>query len=68
MPVILERDDEEVWLDSETVEADMLHSFLKPFLGDSMEEWQVGAEARNPIKDYPEVIEQVKSSRQGTLF
>jgi hypothetical protein len=33
-----------------------------------MEEWEVGASARNPINDYPEVIEPVKSSRQGTLF
>jgi hypothetical protein len=33
-----------------------------------MEEWEVGASARNPINDYPEVNEPVKSSRQGTLF
>lgn len=33
-----------------------------------MEEWEVGAAARDPKNDYPEIIDYVKNSRQGTLF
>jgi len=68
MSVILEKEDEEVWLNPDIVEASQLRPLLKPFPNDKLEEWEVGAEARNPINDYPEVIEPVKSSRQGTLF
>jgi len=41
---------------------------LKPFSFDEMEEWEVGAAARDPKNDYPEIIDHVKSSRQRTLF
>jgi putative SOS response-associated peptidase YedK len=68
MPVILEKEDEDVWLNSDIDEASQLRLLLKPFPDDKLEEWEVGAKARNPINDYPEVIEPVKSSRQGTLF
>jgi len=68
MPVILEKEDEEVWLSPDINEASQLHSLLKPFPNEKMEEWQVGVAARNPINDYPEVMEPVKSSRQRTLF
>jgi putative SOS response-associated peptidase YedK len=70
MPVILERDNEDLWLNPENVEADLLLPLLKPFPADKMEEWEVGVAARNPRNDYPEVIEPVKSSRNGqrTLF
>jgi putative SOS response-associated peptidase YedK len=68
MPVILEKEDEEVWLNPDIVKADQLRPLLKPFSDDKLEEWAVGAEARNPINDYPELIEPIKSSRQRTLF
>lgn len=68
MPVILEKEDEEVWLNPDIVEASQLHNLLKPFSSREMEEWEVGAKVRNPINDSPEVIEPVKSSRQGALF
>jgi putative SOS response-associated peptidase YedK len=67
MPVILEKEDENTWLNPD-IKADKLLPLLKPFPADKMEEWEVGAEARNPINDYPEVIKPIKSSRQGTLF
>ena len=67
MPVILEKEDEDTWLNPD-IEAQQLLSLQKPFNAEKMEEWEVGAAARNPINDYPEVIEAVKSSRQGTLF
>jgi putative SOS response-associated peptidase YedK len=67
MPVILEKEDEGTWLNPDT-EVDGLLPLLKPFNDDKMEEWEVGADARDPRNDYPEVIEPHKSSRQRTLF
>lgn len=43
MPVILEKEDENVWLNPEIVEADKLRPLLKSFPNDKMEEWQVGS-------------------------
>jgi len=57
-----------MWLNLDIDDASQLRPLLKPFPNEKMEEWQVGAEARNSINDYPEVIEPVKSSRQETLF
>jgi putative SOS response-associated peptidase YedK len=68
MPVILEKEDEDVWLNSDTVEADKLRPLLKPFPDDKLEEWEVGAKARNPRNDYSEVIEPLKTSKQRSLF
>lgn len=68
MPVILEKEDEDLWLNPDIVKADQLHPLLKPFHDDKMEEWEVGAEARNPRNDYPEVIEPLKTNRQRSLF
>lgn len=68
MPVILEKEDEDLWLNPDIVKADQLHPLLKPFPDDKMEEWEVGAEARNPRNDYPEVIEPLKTNRQRSLF
>jgi putative SOS response-associated peptidase YedK len=67
MPVILEKDEEAIWLNPD-VEADQLHPLLKPFPANMMKEWEVGAAARDPKNDYPEIIEPHKSSGQRTLF
>ena len=67
MPVILEKEDEDVWLNPD-VDADQLHPLLKPFHDDKMEEWEVGADARDPRNDFPEVIKPLKTNRQRTLF
>jgi putative SOS response-associated peptidase YedK len=68
MPVILEKDDEDFWLNPDTIKADQLLPLLKPFPDDKIEEWEVGAEARNPRNDYPGVIESLKTNGQGSLF
>lgn len=68
MPVILEKEDEDIWLNPDIDETDKLRPLLKPFPDNKMEEWQVGAEARNPRNDYPEVIEPLKTNKQRTLF
>jgi putative SOS response-associated peptidase YedK len=49
-------------------EASQLRSLLKPLPDDELEEWEVGAAARNPINDYPEIIERLKTNKQRTLF
>jgi len=67
MPVILQPNDEATWLNPET-EVDQLHRLLKPFPADKMDEWEVGAAARDPKNDYPEIINPHKSSKQGHLF
>lgn len=45
-----------------------LRPSLKSFPDDKLEEWEVGAKERNPINDYPEVIEPLKTSKQRRLF
>jgi putative SOS response-associated peptidase YedK len=67
MPVILDKGDEGTWLNPDT-EADNLLPLLKPFPKDKMEEWEVGASARDPKNDYEEVIKPHKTSKQRTLF
>jgi putative SOS response-associated peptidase YedK len=68
MPVILKKEDEDVWLNSDIDEVSQLRPLLKPFPDDKLEEWEVGAKARNPRNDYPEVIEPFKTSKQQSLF
>ncbi len=68
MPVILEKEDEDIWLNPDIVEADQLRPLLKLFPDDKMEEWEVGDEARNSRNNYLEVIEPLKTNRQRSLF
>ena len=49
MPVILEKEDEDIWLNPD-VEVDQLHPLLKPFHDEKMEEWEVGAARKRPEK------------------
>lgn len=67
MPVILGKEEEDIWL-SPFTEVDQLHHLLKPFPTDEMIEWEVGAAARDPKNDYPAVIEPYKHNSQRTLF
>lgn len=56
MPVILDPEDEAMWLDADIVEPERLLPLLKQYPAEKMEEWRVGDEARNPKNDYPELI------------
>jgi putative SOS response-associated peptidase YedK len=56
MPVILEREDEETWLNPDITEVERLMPLLKSYPAEKMEEWRVGDAARNPRNDYPELI------------
>jgi putative SOS response-associated peptidase YedK len=59
MPVILQKEDEETWLNPDISEPAQLLPLLKSYPDDKMETWPVGEEARNPRNDYPELIKQV---------
>jgi putative SOS response-associated peptidase YedK len=67
MPVILDKEDEAKWLNPDS-NADELLQLLKPFNDDQIEEWEVGAAARDPKNDYPEIINPHKTSKQGHLL
>jgi putative SOS response-associated peptidase YedK len=65
MPVILEKDDEETWLNPDNTEPEQLLPLLKPYPADKIEEWLVGEAARNPRNDYPELIRPVSNAPQS---
>jgi putative SOS response-associated peptidase YedK len=56
MPVILDREVEEEWLNPDIEEPERLLRLLKQYPADKMEERQVNDAARNPKNDYPELI------------
>ena len=56
MPVILQKEDEEMWLNPDISEPAQLLPLLKSYQAEKMETWPVGEEARNPRNDYPELI------------
>jgi putative SOS response-associated peptidase YedK len=56
MPVILQKEDEETWLNPDISEPAQLQPLLQSYQPDKMETWPVGEEARNPRNDYPELI------------
>jgi putative SOS response-associated peptidase YedK len=62
MPVILQKEDEETWLNSDITEPEQLLPLLKPYPADQMEEWQVGDAARNPRNDSPDLIKPLRSN------
>jgi putative SOS response-associated peptidase YedK len=62
MPVILEQEFEEEWLNPDLVEVERISQMLKPYPSEKMEEWRVSDEARNPKNDYPEVMKLMVSS------
>lgn len=63
---ILEKEEEDIWLNLDIDEASQLRPLLKPFPDDKLEEWEVEAKARNPRNDYPEIIELLKINKQRT--
>ncbi|HYT43259.1 MAG TPA: SOS response-associated peptidase [Methylomirabilota bacterium] len=68
MPVILRKEDEKTWLDPDITEPKELFPLLTQYPAKDMEEWEVGAEARNPRNDYPELLEPVAEAEQGQFI
>ena len=56
MPVILQKDDEDTWLNPDISGPAQLLPLLKPYPADKMETWPVGEAARNVRNDYSELI------------
>ena len=63
MPVILPRESEASWLDSEEQDTAMLSELLLPYDSDRMEAYEVSTLVNSPRNNFPEVIEPV-----ATLF
>ena len=59
MPVILEQEFEEDWLDVKTHDFDSLKQMLKPYPDDKMIAYAVSYEVNNPSNDNPELIRKV---------
>ena len=65
MPVILQKEDEDTWLNPDISEPAQLLPLLKSYPADKMETWPVGDDARNVRNDYPELI---KPSTPSILY
>jgi putative SOS response-associated peptidase YedK len=61
MPVILSRDEEEIWLNPDTKAAD-LQKLLDPYPAKEMEAYEVSTLVNKPVNDSPENIKPVKAA------
>jgi putative SOS response-associated peptidase YedK len=68
MPVILQKEDEETWLNPDITEQTELLPLLKPYPSIKMETWPVGDAARNVHNDYPEVMQPIEDTSQKPLL
>jgi putative SOS response-associated peptidase YedK len=59
MPVILRPEDEDIWLDRETYDAELLLSLLAPYDAGQMRAYPVSAIVGNAKHDRPECIEEI---------
>ena len=59
MPVILQREEEDTWLNPDISEPAHLLPLLKSYPAEKMETWSVGDAARNVRNDYPELIKPI---------
>jgi putative SOS response-associated peptidase YedK len=57
MPVILPRNDEQAWLNPDTIEPEQLHHFLQPYPAEEMEAYQVARIVNSPATDSPAVVQ-----------
>ena len=56
MPVILPREAESVWLDTERVDPSTLHQLLLPYTAEAMEAYEVSQLVNSPKNDTPDVL------------
>lgn len=59
MPVILRREDYDLWLQEDEVPADVLRPLLKPFTAGAMKAYEVSKAVNRPANDSPLLIEPV---------
>ena len=62
MPVILNPEDYDIWLDPANINTSSLEQFLKPFPSDMMKQYPVDAYVNNPQNDDPKCIEPLEIS------
>jgi FtsZ-binding cell division protein ZapB len=67
MPVILQKEDEEVWLNPDTTEPEHLLPLLKPYPAEHMETWRVGDGAKNPRNDGEELIKPINYDSHSSM-
>jgi putative SOS response-associated peptidase YedK len=63
MPVILDREEEQLWL--ETDDVDEIQGMLDPFPNDRMEGYEVSTKVNNSANEGPELIEPVGTDQTG---
>jgi putative SOS response-associated peptidase YedK len=64
MPVILDRDGEELWLDPDVVEVERLQAVLRPFPARQMQAWPVATAVNNPHRDSAELTAPLDAERR----
>lgn len=57
MPVILNPNDYDMWLDTDITEKETLEPLLKPYLSENMTMYPISRDVNNPLKDNPRIIE-----------
>jgi putative SOS response-associated peptidase YedK len=62
MPVILDKEDEEAWVNPDLTESEHLLPLLKQYPAEHMETWRVGDGAKNPRNDSAELIKPLKEA------
>ncbi len=59
MPVILNKTEEEAWLNPDMVEIDEIKKFLKPFNKNLMKAYPISSDVNKPTNNSPEIINEV---------
>ena len=65
MPVILERQDYDLWLDPEMQQTDRLQSLLRPYPAEAMVSYPVSARVNNPRNDTADCVQPMESRDEG---
>ena len=60
MPVVLRREDEDVWADNHEFDSTKLGNLFKPFPSELMSSYQVGQEVNSPINNNPKLLEKAE--------
>lgn len=59
MPVILSKEDENIWLNPDNVEIDQLKKMLKPYSSDKMEKYPISSYVNNPSHNDPSILNSI---------
>lgn len=59
MPVILDRNEEDEWLDPDMIESERIDKFLDPYPADKMKAWKISTLVNKPQNDFKEILKPV---------